>query len=116
MKSIAQLVLEFIDNAPLGEIISRQGLINYVCETNKHVNKTNFSTRSTIDCYKRILQINNIISEPIGKLGEYVNINEVPKNVTMNELKERCKWPINPYYSNKVTGAFTLAQDLLGDL
>lgn len=115
MKSIAQLVLEFIDNAPLGEIISRQGLINYVCETNK-LNKNNYSIRSTIDCYKRMLQINNIISEPVGKLGEYVKINEVPKNVTMNELKERCKWPINPYYGNKVTGAFTLAQDLLGDL
>lgn len=109
MKSTAELVLEYIDSIPLGEFVSRKDIYDYACKVK------DVRGRSTVDCYKRILQLNNIISEPTDTLGIYVKINPVPEGITMNELKERSKFPMNPYYKNKTTGIFTLTQEILAD-
>lgn len=92
MKHISQLVLEYFDSIPIGEFGTRKELINYVNSVNPIR-----SSYSSIDCYKRTLQLNNIISEPSdGMLGCYMKINEIPKGVSFNELRKRAY--NNPYY------------------
>ena len=123
MKTIAELVLEYFDSIPVGELAIRKDLIKYVDDnihlTDAPTRQGEYNRYTTVDVYKRILQLNNIISEPPGnKLGVYIKLNPIPTGVSMNELKNRVRtnnWDdMNPYYKNKTVGIF--GSDLLKEL
>lgn len=102
-KSTAKLVMEYIDNIPIGDFVTRKELIKYVYDniTSKKDYETNYpyNTYSTIDNYRKILELNNIIlPAPDNLPGHYMKIHEVPMDVSMYLLKDRAY--TDPYYSS----------------
>lgn len=116
MKSTAQLVMEYIDNIPIGDFVTRQNLIKYVYDNiaskKEYESKYPYNKYSTVDNYRKILELNNIIlTAPDNLPGHYMKINEVPMDIPMYILKDRAY--TNPYYSSNKKGVFSWAKDLL---
>ena len=114
-KSTAQLVMEYIDNIPIGAFVTRKELIKYV---NDNINLTNSpytfdaNKDSTVDNYRKILELNNVILKAPDNLpGHYMKINKVPMDVPMYLLKDRAY--TNHYYPSNKKGVFSWAEDLL---
>ena len=116
MKSTAQLVMEYIDNVPVGDFVVRQELIKYVNEN--CVDKSKYGNEyyvrckySTVDNYRKILELNNVILPALYNFpGHYMKINEVPMNVSMHVLRDRAY--TNPYYPTNKRGLLSWAKDL----
>lgn len=116
-KTVADLVLEYIDSIPVQEFATRKNMIAYV---NDNIEQTNCPHRfeenngySTIDNYRNICCKNNILQHIPGKLGIYLKINEVPK-ASMCNLLIRANTG-KPYYEDS-NGMSIFGQDLLKEL
>lgn len=113
-KSTAQLVMEYIDSIPIGNFVTRKELIKYVYDnvTSKKDYETNYpyNKYSTVDNYRKILELNNIIlPAPDNLPGNYLKINKVPMDVPMYLLKDRAY--TNPYYPDR-KGLTSILEDL----
>ena len=102
---------EFINLHENGDIIQRRGMIQYVFDRINQINERQLSrnaTGITLDCYRRALTINNILSEPISR-GAYVKKHNIPIDLTVTNLIESAyKIPSDPIFSNR-SSIFDLA-------
>lgn len=106
MKSVCQLVFEYIDSLEVGYFVTRKNLIKYIEDNFEGSTNTNykngFSTNS-IDNYRRTFQRNNILTNSDGS-GTYMKIHNIPNGVTYAELNKR-DWD-NPIISKNSGSVF----------
>ena len=105
MKSVCQLVFEYIDALDVGDFVTRKGLIKYVADNFDKVTTFCYwdgASDNSIDNYRRTFQRNNILSESTGR-GVYMKIHNIPDGVTYADLNKR-DWrdPIIPKGSGSV--------------
>lgn len=95
---------EFINLYEDGDIIQRCEMIRYVFDRINQISGRRISRSSTaitLDCYRRALTINNILSEPVSR-GAYVKKHNVPIDLTVTKLTEAAyKFPSNPIFSDR---------------
>ena len=93
--TVGQLVIQYVnEEIQIGEYVTRQGLIQYVgnklaeeagLDPNKYRFKRDYTT---VDNYRRILQLHNILGESDGS-GSYIKYHNVPENETIGSLKRK---------------------------
>lgn len=90
--TVGALVIQYVnDEVRIGEEVTRQGLIKYVNsklaeEAGVYPNKYRYkSDYTTIDTYRRVLQLHNILGE--SGTGAYVKYHNVPENESIGSLK-----------------------------
>lgn len=86
-----QAVIKYVnEEVEIGCYVTRQDLFKYVDKLNDehkwHYN--NPSVYGTIDTYRRLLQLNNILGESDGS-GSYIKYHNVPEGETFNSLRRR---------------------------
>lgn len=95
---------EFINLHEDGDIIQRREMIRYVFDRINQISERRLSRSSTgitLDCYRRALTINNILSESISR-GAYVKKHNVPIDLTVTKLIESAyKIPSDPIFSDR---------------
>ena len=94
--TVGQLVIQYVnEEIRIGEYVTRQGLIQYVSnklaeeaglDPNKYYRfKNNYTT---VDNYRRTLQLNHILSESDGS-GSYIKYHNIPEGITIHSLQNR---------------------------
>ena len=102
MKSICQLIFEYIDDLEVGDFVTRKGLIKYVTDNWSSLDYRSWVSDNSIDNYRRTFQRNNIRASSNGS-GTYMKIHKIPDGVTYNDLNKR-DWrnPIIPKGSGSI--------------
>ena len=93
--TVGQLVIKYVnEEVRIGEEVTRQGLIQYVGEKlaeeagldpNKYRFKKDYTT---VDNYRRTLQLNHILGESDGS-GSYIKYHNIPEGITIHALQNR---------------------------
>ena len=93
--TVGQLVIKYVnEEIRIGEYVTRQGLIQYVgnklaeeagLDPNEYRSKRDYTT---VDNYRRTLQLNHILGESDGS-GSYIKYHNIPEDTTINALQKR---------------------------
>lgn len=117
MKTVCQVVFDYINEVPVGDFVIRQELLkrvmlNDIKRLGLDPNKTyKFpSSYTTVDCYRKFFQYNNILSDSDGS-GRYIKLHKIPEGVTFAEIKRR-GWK-DPLFKSNTTGIFEGLQEYL---
>lgn len=116
MKTTAELVMKYVDCVPVGEFITRKELLKFIYDNiivnNPQKDNSIYvnSRYSTVDNYRNVLVHNNVLTMIDDQPGCYLKINQVPKDVSMTQLRDRMY--TNPYYPTNKRGLLSWAKDL----